>query len=78
MKVAGSVGDLLVGLKSTSSQRLKSMTAGILTFRPSNSSTGVLPSGVSSKPAVGERQMTHSYLDYRFEQIVSIFEPLAL
>ena len=43
MKVAGTVDDVLVGLKRTSSHRPKSVTAGNLTFRPSVGSTGVLP-----------------------------------
>ena len=42
MKVAGTVCYLLVGLKRNSSQRSKSVTAVILTFRLSTSSTGVL------------------------------------
>ena len=43
MKVAGTVDELFVGLKRTRSHRLKSVTAGSLTLRPSSSFTGVLP-----------------------------------
>ena len=72
MKVAGTVGELFVGLKRTRSHRSKSVTAGSLILRPRSSSTGNLPpswkySDVSSKPAVGKRQMTHSDLDSRLE-----------
>ena len=42
MKVVRTV-DVLVGLKRTGSHRSKLVTAGSVTFRPSISSTGVLP-----------------------------------
>ena len=73
MKVAGTVGELFVGLKRTRSHRSKSVTAGSLILRPS---VAVLQefcpaswkcSDVSLKPAVGKRQMTHSDLDSRLE-----------
>ena len=43
MKETGAVDDVIVGLKRTVPHRSKSMNAGSLTFRPSSSSTGVLP-----------------------------------
>ena len=78
MKVAGTVGDVLVGSKRTGSHISKSATPGSRTFRPSTSSTGVLPLswkyfGESSEPAVGKRQMTNSDLDSRLEE----FGPVA-
>ena len=42
VKVAGTVGELFVGLKRTRLHRSKSVTAGSLTLRPSNSYTGIL------------------------------------
>ena len=48
MKEARAVGDLLVGLKRTRSNRSKSVTDGSLTFRPSSSSIGVFPRGLDA------------------------------